>query len=230
MKSLNAFMFIDESGVLQNDPNQPLFCLGLLKLHDTSRLYRQVKVIKDRLQHSELKFAKVKNSNLHLYIDLLDAYLNYRDGYFSAFILDKRRPGIDVGRYFPNTWDAYIGYSRLLVRNNLGDDICCVISDYLDRPLYARNFYEDSIRGIDQNNIFNVTMLESHASLMIQIVDVLTGCVSYEFRQQRYSTGNAKRSKVMLVDHLRCALDRNTLATSFTVNNPNYFSVWEFSP
>ncbi len=227
---MNSFMFINESGVLQNDPNQPLFCLGLLKLHDTSRLYRQVKEIRDRLVDSEFKFTKVKDSNFHLYVELLNAYLNYKDGYFCAFILDKLRPGMDVKRYFSDTWDAYIGYSKLLVRNNLRDDICCVISDYLDRPSYARNFYEDGIRGVDQNKIFNVTMLESHASLMIQVVDVLTGCVSYEFRQQRYGAASAKRSKIELVKHLRRSLGRDTLAANFSVNNPNYFSVWEFTP
>ena len=39
--------FMDETGVLSNDPNQRYFALGLLKLENTSTFYESIKIIRD---------------------------------------------------------------------------------------------------------------------------------------------------------------------------------------
>lgn len=226
---MNKFVFIDESGVLANDPNQPFFGIGLLKIYDTTLLYQKVKNVKDKLISREFKFSNVNRGNLSLYLELLDAYFSYSNCYFCLFVLDKFNPNVQIKQYFSNVWDAYIGYSKLLLRNNIGEDTCCVISDYLDRPRYAHNSYEQSIRSIGPR-IFNATMLESHACLMIQVVDVLTGCVLYDFRQERYPSGISNRPKLELSNRLKEILGVNRLCQNFTVHLPNYFSVWEFKP
>lgn len=145
---MNKFVFIDESGVLTKDVNQPFFGIGILEIHDTSRLLECLKDIRAKLKGTEFKFSGITTTDYNNYVSLIDSYFRFPDCYYCAFVLDKFNPDIDVDRYFSNAWDAYVGYSKLLIKRNLGDDSCCIIADYLDRPKHASNYYEESIRSI----------------------------------------------------------------------------------
>ena len=46
----NYFGFIDETGVLHNDPGQRFFPIGLLKCEDTSALYEELRRIKSQVE------------------------------------------------------------------------------------------------------------------------------------------------------------------------------------
>lgn len=43
------FGFLDDTGVLEHDPNQRFFALGLLKLEETAPFYQEVATLKDRV-------------------------------------------------------------------------------------------------------------------------------------------------------------------------------------
>ena len=116
----------------------------------------------------------------------MDLYFSFPQAAFCAFVVDKQAPGFQIENYFRDIWEAYIGYSRLLVHKymTLGDEIC-ILADYYSKPRASTKFYEVELAKPNDkgaNPVFNVCMLESHASMYIQLVDVLVGCVAYDFR------------------------------------------------
>jgi hypothetical protein len=46
----NYFGFIDETGVLHSDPAQRFFAIGLLKAEDTSALYEELRILRNRIE------------------------------------------------------------------------------------------------------------------------------------------------------------------------------------
>jgi hypothetical protein len=70
-------------------------------------------------------------------------------------------------------------------------------------------------------------MLESHASLLIQVVDVLLGAVSYDFLRLREPAKGTDPCKVALVDRLREHLRRESLACPTRRRAESWFEVRE---
>ena len=93
----NYFGFIDETGVLHNDPDQRFFAIGLLKCEDTSALYEELRTLKNRAESKldlerqtkglpvkkgcfEFKFSSITPGrtsfimNLSIYISSLSSY------------------------------------------------------------------------------------------------------------------------------------------------------------
>ena len=230
--------FIDDTGVLSNDPNQRFFGLGLLKLENTAPFYEEMVRLKDRVvsllpklgKPFEFKFNDINKSNYGFYRDLVELYFTFPENYFCVLVLDKINPMVDIPKFFPSTWDAYISYSGLLVKKNIeaGNSIC-VIADFHQKPKVSTRYYESEIKN-GNSDIFNVCMLESHASLYIQMVDVLTSSVVSDFRiriDPKLQTNVLKREIVNLI---RKKLGVDSLADGFTLTKPNYFSVWPFNP
>lgn len=240
------FGFIDETGVLSNDPSQRFFALGILLTENVATLNTQLRKIKDqcvskldliRQQKSlsrseksfEFKFKNVTKSVVPHYYDLIDLYFKFTGLKFCCLVFDKKNPNFKINELFPDTWSAYISYSKMLIRNNVTPpDEVCIIADYLGKPLTSEKYYENEINQL--NIVYNSCMMESHSSLIVQLVDVLLGCVVLDF--WKLKEPNIKRDEVKagVAERLRNKLERKSLAQNFTVSEPNYFSVWEFNP
>ena len=148
---------------------------------------------------------------------------------FCSLVIDKNNPDIKVAEVFPDTWDAYISYSKMLIKKNIQDvDRICVVADFLGKPKASNKYYESEIRTL--TNVYNATVLESHASLFVQLVDVLVGCVVLDFRRNRQPTKKYDVFKSKVCDFLKEKLGVETLTVNFTKHQPSYFSVWEFKP
>jgi hypothetical protein len=231
----NYFGFIDETGVLHNNSEQRFFGIGLLKCEDTSALYEELRVLKNRAESKfkkscfEFKFSSITWGSHEFYYELINLYFKFTKLQFCSFVIDKANPGVKIEEAFPDTWEAYISYSKLLIKNNLQpSDKICVIADFLGKPTTSNKYYEPEIKTL--SNIYNATVLESHASLFIQTVDVLVGCVVFDFRRKRQSEKKFDVVKGRVCDFLKGKLEVENLASSFTKDQPNYFSVWEFNP
>ncbi len=240
----NYLGFIDETGVLYKDPTQRFFALGLLKCEDTSLLSEQLRILKNRAESKldlarqnrgmpsklgsfEFKFTNITKTSVEFYYELIDLYFKFKNLEFCSFVLDKQNPQINVEAVFPSTWDAYISYSKLLIKKNIKpEDRICVIADFLGKPKECSKFYEPEIRTVD--SVFNATMLESHASLFIQLVDALIGCIVLDFRRTRQKDLRFDVYKSRVCDFLKEKVKCDCLARNFTIHQPNYFSVWEF--
>ena len=234
------FGFLDDTGVLEHDHNQRFFGLGLLKLEETAPFYQEVATLKDRVvsflpnlkKPFEFKFNKINKSNYRFYYDLLEIYFSFPKISTCIFVVDKMNTNFDFSKYFISSWEAYIGYSKLLIKNNLeaNDDEICIIADFHQKPKSSNKYYETEVRSCNTSQIYNVCMIESHASLYVQMIDVLIGAVNFDFRNKFNKNSQVNKIKKGIVDYLKKKLGVNSLAQNITVHEPNYFSIWLFNP
>ncbi len=240
----NNFGFMDETGVLSPQADQRFFALGLLKLVNTAPLYEQLQILKNRTESKiienarrnnnqlprksfEFKFSSITDSSHIFYYDLIDLFFKFPDLSFCCLVFDKKNPNIDIIKYFPNLWDAYISYSKMLVENNINNnETICIIADYLCKPKSSTKYYETEMNKI--KGVYNACMLESHASLFIQLVDVLIGSIVFDYKIFREEKIKSDKFKQRVCEFLKKKLKKTTLEGNFTVHIPNYFSVWEF--
>ena len=242
----NYFGFMDETGVLHSASDQRFFAIGLLKCEDTSALYEELRILKNRAESKldfdrrakglsskggsfEFKFSSITRGSHEFYYELINLYFKFTKLQFCSLAIDKNNPEVKTEEVFPNTWDAYISYSKMLIKNNMNDsDRICIVADFLGKPKTSSKYYEPEIRTLPA--VYNATVLESHASLFIQLVDVMVGCVVLDFRRARESGKKIDIFKVKVCDFLKGKLKMESLASNFTKRYPNYFSVWEFKP
>ena len=79
--------------------------------------------------------------------------------------------------------------------------------------------------------VVNATMLESHACILIQAIDVIMGCVCYEFKKKgKMVKSREGKMKMRLSKHLAKRLDLPSLADNIKLINPISFEVWKFEP
>ena len=243
---VNHFGFIDETGVLTPSADQRFFALGLLKIEDTSKLYAQIFLLKNRAYSRmiqvkkskgeplpkhlfEFKFSAMTKTMLPFYIELINLYFRYPALSFCCLLFDKMNPNLDIPKYFPNVWEAYISYSKMLIQHNVKkEDRICIIADYLGKPNDSTKYFETEVKRMD--TVYNACMIESHASLYIELVDVLLGAVTFDYKIFREKKSSIDQVKQTVCIHLRQKLNRQDLMGNFTSNKPNYFSVWEFKP
>jgi hypothetical protein len=148
--------------------------------------------------------------------------------------LDKRNPDVRWEEHFETVWDAYIVYSRMLLIHSVDDgEEVAVLADYLGKPNESKRYFEREVRDLTNaqwatGQVFNVCMLESDAAPLIQIVDVLLGCVRYAFEVNRQAGKERTSAKAELALYLRGKLGQPSLGRGFTREGAQCFSVWEF--
>lgn len=235
------FGFMDETGVLSNDPNQRFFALGLLKLNDTSGLFEAIKRLKDRYALSkgfEFKFTNIqKNSDLPLHKELIDICFAHPAFSFACIVVDKLR----VGHITPtSTWDMQIKLAKKHIESNVLDhEQIAIIADYLTKPNASTLYFEKEM--IRSRKVFNACMLESDSSVFVQVVDILIGAVVYSFKiKEGLSKSTTPKAKLVayieqkLIDalngHNQSSGDfrhHQKLSGSFTLFKPFYFNVYK---
>jgi hypothetical protein len=236
VKDYPYFAFIDESGVLENDPDQTLFALGFLLLQNTSDLVESLSQLKATARQSlnmrpgqafEFKFSRITYQNITFYEQLIDQVLS-SSARVIIFTIDKSDPRIDINKYFKSTWDAHISYTKLVLRHKFRKK-CIVIADYLLRPKNNPRRFETELSNL--TSVMNATMLESHASVLIQAIDVLTGCVCYyKKRMGKKSVSKTGKMKKRLAKYLAQKLGISSLEGEVKATSPISFEVWKFEP
>ncbi len=236
----NLIGFIDETGVLQKDPNQRFFGLGFLKLKNTAAMYEELNRLKSRFlavfshlqKPFEFKFNDINRTNYQYYHDLVDLYFSFPQAAFYAFVIDKQSPKFEMDKFFSDVWNAYIGYSKLVIEKNVEEkDKICILADYLSKPKISKKYYEIEVckqTNYGHSPVFNACMLESHASLFIQLVDVLIGSVVFDFRIMSQPNSTPNLYKLNLVELIRNKIGVDSLTKKITIKEPNCFSVWPF--
>jgi hypothetical protein len=244
--SPSPFIFTDESGVVAHDPSQPFYGIGMIKIADVGKWHHGLNRILDRMVSKlvalkgggvakrtsyEFRFASVTYHTVSFHEELIDFFLAQPDGYFCGLIVDKTVPGVEPIKACGSTWDALIKYSITLLKNNIEpQENVTIVSDNFQKPTANPKYYEREVFNGLGGKALNVFMAESSASVLLQLVDVLLGCVIYDFKAAQVSY--LDKVKGQLPARLRLGYGLKSLATNDgrTLRTPNYFSVWPLKP
>lgn len=186
----------------------------------------------------EMKFRNINFSNNLIYKALIAEYFNFKDSMFCCLVKDRNE--IKSGTFF-DPWESYINDTAMLLANNikkLSHCEICVLCDDLSKPANISDTFENRLMvavnkklikiGIS-DCLFGVVILESHASLMIQLVDILLGCVMFDFKREvgLISQKQFERKNIVVAE-CRNIIGEKILSKNFTAYKPNYFSVRKF--
>jgi len=203
--------------------------------------YSQIADIAKSTRKFELKFKYINATNNTIYSSLVDNYFRFTKVRFCALIIDRQK-GNDKSEWRPafSPWDTYILQAAMLIANNIKNiSPCgvCVLADDLTRPSTIKKSFERSLADaisyrLNKNKlpdfVFGVSRLESHSSLLLQVVDILLGCVMYDYKNLAGLISDKLAVKQeIVVKNLKQNLRCSNLAESKTYNKPSYFSVWE---
>lgn len=202
--------------------------------------YEELVAIAKSGKKFELKFKFVNFTNNIIYKEIINTYFQFPDCRFSAVIIDRQDPNFKPNEVFTSPWNMYMSYAAMLLASNINNlDECrvCVLADDLTKPRNIQETFEQALTNkiyskLKQNGIertiFNVARLESHSSLMLQLVDILLGCVMYDFKKDAgLISEKLSQRQETVVEQVRKVLKKDELSQHFTVNQPSYFNVWQ---
>ncbi len=164
----------------------------------------------DRLMHStrhhEYKFSEVTRFNLQQYIDLMNLYLSFPDPQFHALIMDRLDADYSLSRWNGDTWRAYSDLARGLLERQLDRDVFAIV-DLQDKPDQSSVYIEDTLCSVPA--VKGCLRATSDMSVYLQIVDVLLGCVQFDWKDANgyYGTTSQRAGeKRALVDFIKSKL------------------------
>ena len=199
----NRFVFIDESGVI-GGVSQPVFVLGALKIADTATLTHGLTRVRSRVcgRHGtavpqfELRFSAITERTARAHAEAVILLCAEPEWELRVVVFDKARLKPDLTTAYGSEWDAQVGLTIDLVREiaRPGERLC-VLRDAVSRPNATHVFFEKELERLGREpafaaEIFGAVTLESHASLLIQLVDIVVGAVRHvEARRRGYPQG-----------------------------------------
>ena len=179
-----------------------------------------IKFYKGRNQPYEAKFKNINRTTLEPYKWLISQYFKLPDIKFCCLIIDKyQNQSLTRMSYF----DSYLHQLHMLLRNNLKDDEFVLLPDNISIPK-GRN-YENELKSLfyrSKSNCLGIHRLESHSSLFLQMVDILTGAVVCG------GLLDTNAPKKAITEYILKKISQSDFCQSFTINKPNYFSVWHY--
>ena len=184
-------------------------------------------------RHHEYKFSEVTQHNLQQYIDLLNLYFSFQSVEFHALLIDKTAPEFDLGQWGHDPWRAYVELARELLRRRLKQPVFAVV-DLQGQPKDSSIGVEERICSLAQ--LMGCLRATSDMSIFLQIVDVLLGCVQFDWKDHHgYYDGASKRAKAKrdLTDFVRNKIglppSKPILSQSrnfWKKTKPSIFSAW----
>ena len=257
--------FVDETGSL-HDRGQPLFAVGALVvrdvatltdlLHTTSlnfnsrirekrlALQREISQFRDgqmtqkemqellhKTRHHEYKFTEIHPANLQEYLDLLNVFFTIRSSEFHAIFVERNVHSSRI--YGSDSWPSYVMVTKQLLKRRLREPsfVCC---DWQGKPKKFNLCLEDELDTLP--HVAGCLRMTSETSAFLQVVDLLVGCVSFDWRDahgliSKSNDSEAKRKLVIFVkDRLRMAPTARFLGDGrryFSRRSPIRFSVWQ---
>ncbi|QJA09073.1 DUF3800 domain-containing protein [Romboutsia sp. CE17] len=203
-------IYCDESCHLPND-NSDVMVLGAITCSKENKqsIFENIRNIKQKYNVStwnEIKWTKVSNSKIDMYKELIDYFFQNDDLSFRGLIA-KNKSDLDHNRYNDGDYNKWYYKMYFTLLNPLIDydsyyNIFIDIKDTKGGPrvrqlrtVLCNNIYdskEEVIKGIYQIN--------SRESEILQLTDLLIGCISYVHRGLYEQ--NSTKGKDVLVNYL----------------------------
>ncbi len=197
--------FLDETGAISRDR---FFGVGLLKCNEPSQVLRRIQKIRDQTHwYKEIKFSALTSGSLDLYMRFTDACLVPHGVEFFCFVSDRDKA--DPVERFGSSWDAYSKLAEQLVVASLhSDQLMSLMADNYSTPdsvLFEEELRMRVNRRLHRLAVVSVCRLDSRSSDGLQLADLLTSAVTYEFRATAgIAAGN--NPKAQLAAHVRSRL------------------------
>jgi hypothetical protein len=197
-----ALGFLDETGIISVDR---FFAVGFLKLTVPSVLARAVQKLRDQRQwYKEIHFSQVTRESLPFYKTLVELIAGTKDCYFSCFVAD--RAVADPIERFGTPWLAYERLAeQLIIASVKPRELVAVLADNYSTPehvLFEQDVKYEVNRRLGRLAVTSVCRLDSKSADPLQLVDLLTGAVTFEFRASA-GLASATSVKGQLAAHVR---------------------------
>jgi hypothetical protein len=177
--------FLDETGTISSDR---FFGVGFLKLAQPSVLARAIQTLRDQRQwYREIHFTEVTRKSLPFYKRVIDTIVKADLCDFSCFVAD--RDLADPIQRWGTPWLAYeLLASQLIIGSVKPRELISVLADNYSTPPHI--LFEESVkyevnRRLGRLAVASMCRLDSKSADPLQLVDVLTGAVVFEFRQSQ---------------------------------------------
>ena len=157
-------------------------------------------------RHHEYKFSEVTRSNVQQYIDLLNLYFSFRGLEFHALLVNRLASGFSLNRWNHDEWRAYANFTRYLLDKSLDRDVFAIV-DLQDKPDKSPEYLEDILCSVE--SVKGCLRATSDMSIYLQLVDVLLGCVQFDWKDQRDfygATSTRAQAKRSVVDFVKSRL------------------------
>lgn len=194
-------IFLDESGSIASDR---FFAVGCLKLATPSILLRRVEKLRDQEHwYREIHFADLTKGALPFYKKVV-TLLAGADFEFLCFVAD--REAADPVDRFGSHYKAYEKLAtQLLVASIKPYELVSVLADDYSTPDHVK--FEEDVRAavngrLSRMAVTTVCRLDSSAAIPLQLVDLLTSAVAFEFRESA-GFASATSTKGELAQHVR---------------------------
>jgi hypothetical protein len=177
-----ALAFLDEAGFIARDR---FFAVGCLKLPEPCILLRKVQKLRDQMQrYHEIHFTDVTNRSVPFYEAVVDLVAE-SDGSFSCFVADREKH--DPVARFGSHWLAYERLAKQLLLGTIRPrELLVVLADNYSTPdsvVFERDVRTAVNKRLGRLGVVSVCRLDSKSTDGLQIVDLLTSAVAFEFRQ-----------------------------------------------
>ena len=195
--------FLDESGSISQDR---FFTVGCLKLAKPSVLLRRIQALRDqRHWYGEIHWTDLTRAAVPFYKEIVDVVVA-SDASFSCFVADRDHH--DPVRRFGSPWAAYQRLAEQLILGSISKgEILIVLADNYSTPAHVKfeeDLKADVNRRLGRLGVLEVCRLDSRSTDALQVVDVLTSAVTFEFRQSAGLAG-ATSPKAALAAYVRDA-------------------------
>jgi hypothetical protein len=178
--------FLDESGSISQDR---FFAVGCLKMSEPSDLLRALQKLRDKEHwYQEIHFVAMTKGTLPFYKKVVDLLADAAsDADYSCFVADRQ--AADPVARFGTSWKAYEKLAEQLLIGSINGpsrEVVMVLADNYSTPDHVQ--FEKDVRSsvnrrLRRLAVSSVCRLDSRAADPLQLVDLLTSAVTFEFRQ-----------------------------------------------
>lgn len=192
-----AAAFLDETGIIAQDR---FFAVGCLVITEPADVLRKVQKLRDtRHWYGEIKWVDLTMTTLPLYKALVDIVVGSA-ARFSCFVSD-RSIADPVARFKQDGWLAYQKLAtQLLIGTSKPHELLSVMADNYSTPddvQFEQELRREVNTRLDCLQVVTVCRLDSKACDALQVVDVLTGAITFEHRANAGLAGSTSAKALL---------------------------------